>query len=67
MHCVKILLKQSLISKQIISKCRNRTQFLWLVAHIENISIPAYYEQYVKIKYFVQKQPPTGVLRKKCS
>ena len=67
MHCVKILLKQSLISKQIISECRNRTEFLWFVAHIENISIPAYYEQYVEIKYFIQKQLPRGVLRKKCS
>ena len=53
MHYVKILLKQSLMSKEIISKYRNPTQFLWLVAHIEIIFIPAYYEQYEEIKYFI--------------
>ena len=50
MQCVSIL-KQSLISKKINSKYRKHTQVLYLVAHIENIFIPAHYEEI--IKYFI--------------
>ena len=50
MRCVSIL-KQSLILKKINSKYRKHTQVLYLVAHIENIFIPAHYEEI--IKYFI--------------
>ena len=45
------ILKQSLISKKINSKYRKYTQVLYLVAHIENIFIPAHYEEI--IRYFI--------------
>ena len=47
MQCVKILLKQSQISKQIISEYRKCMQALSLVAQIENIFIPTHYEEII--------------------
>ena len=48
----KALLKESQISNQIIPKYRKYTQVLYLVAHIENILIPAYYEKIYDLEYF---------------
>ena len=47
----KFFSNKSQISKQIIPKYRNHTRVLYLVAHIEKIFIPAYYEKL--IKYFI--------------
>ena len=52
MQCVRILLKQSKISNQTISKYRKNTLVLYLVAHIENIVFPIYFEEI--IKYFIK-------------
>ena len=38
-QCLKVLLKQIQISKQIISNYRKHTQDLYFVAHVENIFI----------------------------
>ena len=62
MQCFKIFLKQSQISKQIISKFRKPTLVLYLVAHIKNIFIPAYFEK-IMWYFFVHldENPPAVV------
>ena len=47
MQCIKIILKQSQTSKQIILKYGKGTLVLCLVAHIQHIFISTYHEEII--------------------